>query len=320
MSQRPQGQNAGSTSKILVTGGAGYVGRFLVERLAASGSEIRVVYREELGVPEPSRTIVPMHGDVLDSVSLRRAMEGVDLVYHLAGAGSPASSPDSHRRLIETNVLGTLNVLTAAADAGVQRVVFASSAAVYGDAQEDPLSEETPLRPSSVYAVSKRSAEQLCEMFSRSGRLETVVLRLFNVYGPGQINWKSQGSMLIPRTIRSLVDGKPIGIRGDGTQSRDFVYVDDVIEMLVRAAQVPGLGGQVLNAGTGMPVSINRVVALLASALGVEAHVEALPTVAGEVMRATADVSKLDALLGTIPTLSLEQGIERVRESVRQRR
>ncbi len=302
-----------------MTGGAGYVGQFLVDRLAESGAEVRVVSRIETDVPARSTgTIVPVHGDILDSGRLRDAMGGVNLVFHLAGAGSPASSPEIHRRLIDTNVTGTLNVLNAAADAGVQRVVFASSAAVYGDAEANPLSEETPLRPSSVYAVTKRAAEQLCEMFNRSGRLQTVVLRLFNVYGPGQLERKSQSAMLIPRTIRSLLDGRLISIRGDGTQSRDFVYIDDVIEMLVRAGQVPNAGGQIINAGTGMPISINRVVALLASMLGVDARIHTLPAVVGEVMRATADVSKRDRLLGTLQVLSLEQGVERIGDSVRQ--
>jgi nucleoside-diphosphate-sugar epimerase len=242
---------------------------------------------------------------------LREAMSGVDVVFHLAGEGSPASPPDDVGRMVETNVTGTFHVLRAASDAGVRRVVFASSAAVYGEIHEDPKREEMTPQPASPYAVSKLAGEQLCTMFHRRGELETVVLRLFNVYGPGQ-DQPGQRDKFIPRCMASARDGQPIPVRGDGEQTRDYVHVDDVVDAFVRAADRDGAGGQVINVGSGQPLSVLAVIRIVAAALGVEPAITWLPSVEGEVRHATAECRRMRALLGMSPTQAADAAIARL--------
>lgn len=293
-----------------MTGANGYIGSFLIERLVKAHKDVRLFVRSpnrsSLAGTYPNLEV--FEGDILNPADLAEAMADVNIVFHLAGRGSPVSPVESDADLLQVNVTGTLHVLNAAVEAGVRRVVYASSAAVYGDSTDNPKRESMTLMPSSTYAVSKIGAEHLCSMIHRRGTVETVVLRLFNVYGPRQTG-PGQDDKLVPRVIRSIQTGDAITLRGDGEQTRDFVYIDDVVDAFVRAGNVAGAAGTIINVGTGQPVSIKSVVAMIANTLGVSPKIGREPAIDGEVMAATADVTLCDSVLGWSPGISMADGI-----------
>ncbi len=298
--------------RVLVTGGAGFLGSHLVERLIAR-NEVTVFddlstgsLRNLAACPEEVR----LHrASILQPKALAKALKGQEVVFHLAAKTSVAESvlqPDLYWR---TNVEGTLNVLKAAADAGVGRLVFASSAAVYGPSEENPKVETMRPAPASPYATTKMVGEFACEEVSQLTPMETVVLRVFNAYGPRQ-NPTSAYAGVIARFCAAVASGEPIEVHGDGEQTRDFLYVADVAEALELSADKP-VAGQVLNIGSGSAVSVNALAAALSEITGRPLRGVRKAARPGDVRHSRADIDRAMRLLGFVPRTSLREGLER---------
>ena len=298
--------------KALVTGGAGFIGSHLVEGLVRRGHEVRVFDNLSTGSLDnlaPVRDAVEVViGDLRDDEAVNRAVEGVEVVFHQAADPSVPRSISHPRDCYDINVLGTLNLLAAARDAGCRRVVFASSCAVYGNDPRQPKSEELPPAPESPYASSKLAGEELCQVFTRVYGLEAVALRYFNVYGPRQSPDGPYASV-IPRFIADLKAGARPRVFGDGEQTRDFIFVGDVVEANLRAATASEAVGEVVNVGSGRSTSLNTLLTVLAPLIGntVEPIYEAERP--GDVRHSLAETSKARRLLGFEAQTSLAEGL-----------
>jgi UDP-N-acetylglucosamine 4-epimerase len=280
--------------------------------LVAQGCPVRVLdnfstgRRENLAGVEEAVTLI--RGDVNSPADLGRAIEGVSCVFHLAAQVSVVASVRDPVHTNRTNVGGTLNVLLAAREAGVRRVVCSSSCAVYGDTGELAKHEDMPLAPMSPYAVSKGCAELYVRAFSRLYDMDTVVLRYFNVYGPYQSN-TSRYAAVIPRFIAALAEGRAPIIYGDGQQTRDFIHVSDVVSVNLRAAQARNIGGEILNVASGQPRSILEVAETLGAVMGIPVvprHAEPRP---GDIRHSHADIGKTRRVLDYEPSVSFEDGL-----------
>lgn len=307
--------------RVLVTGGAGFIGSHVVERLVEEGFKVTVLDDLSTGslenLEQVSDEVEFVRGDVRDPEAVARALRGVELVVHEAAIVSVEESIRDPLRVNSVNVDGTLNLLEACHRAGVKRLVYASSASVYGDDPTLPKREDMEPRPKSPYAASKHAGELLCLAYTELGRLEAVVLRYFNVYGPRQRGGPYGGAMssFISRALR----GEPPVIYGDGGQTRDFVYVGDVAEATVRALLSERAVGQVVNVATGRPVSLNELARMVVEAVGVDLepiHAEPRP---GDVRHSYADISRARSLLGWEPRVSLEEGVRETVEWFRAR-
>src|SRR5215211_2521651 len=265
---------------FLVTGGAGFIGSHLVTRLIEQGEVVRVFDNFSTGTAENLGAlwdrVILVEGDLRDQDAVRHAVDGAHVVFHQAALSSVQRSIEDPHTTLEVNVTGTLNVLEAARDAGCQRVVFASSASVYGDAPGLPKTEAMAPRPLSPYAISKLAGEQLCSMFTRVHGLETVALRYFNAFGPRQ-DPSSPYSGVITHFLHALRAGVPPVIYGDGEQSRDFIYVDNVVEANLRAAVVDAAAGGVFNVASGQAVALNDLLRMMAEVIGVDARADHEP-------------------------------------------
>jgi UDP-glucose 4-epimerase len=296
----------------LVTGGAGFIGSHLTTRLVELGGAVRVIddlSRGRLEHLTPVRDSVDLiTGDVRNGEVIRRAMAGVEVVYHHAAEPSVARSIDDPHTTFDVNVRGTLNVLLAARDAGCRRVVFASSSSVYGDTPQTPQTELLLPAPLSPYAASKLAGEQLCAVFSRVYGLETVALRYFNVFGP-RGDPASAYAAVIPRLLTALLRGETPTIYGDGEQSRDFVYIDNVVEANLRAAAAPGVSGQVFNIATGHAVTLNELLAALQRLTGCSASPVQAPDRPGDIRHSLADISRAEASLGYRVVVPFDKGL-----------
>lgn len=300
---------------FLVTGGAGFIGPHLVARLVARGEPVRVLddfssgTRQRLAAVGGAVDVVK--GDVRDEAAVRRAAQGARVVVHLAAQASVPRSVADPAETFDTNLGGTANVLQAARWAGCGRVVFASTSAIYGDSPERRKTESLPPRPQSPYALSKLAAEQLCAVASHLHGLDTVSLRFFNVFGPGQ-DPTSPYAAAVPRFLAAMKSGVAPVVFGDGEQTRDFVSVDDVVDAILLAATVPEIGGQVFNVASGQAVSLNEVLASLGRLTGTDLPVRREEERAGDVRHSLADVSAARVHLGFAPKVSLEEGLRRL--------
>src|SRR4051812_1964158 len=259
-------------ARFLVTGGGGFIGSSITHALVRRGDEVRVLDtfltgREENLADLPDVEVV--RGDIRDLDTLHAAMRGVEKVLHQAAVPSVPRSVRDPLLSHESNVTGTLNVLLAARDAGVPRVVFASSSSVYGDSAELPKVETMTPRPLSPYAVTKLTGEHYCNVFHRLFGVETVALRYFNVFGPRQ-DPTSDYAAVIPKFIALLTRGEPPVIEGDGSHSRDFTFVDNVVQANLKAAEAPGVGGEVFNIACGQRYSILDLANALNRILGTD--------------------------------------------------
>jgi UDP-glucose 4-epimerase len=299
----------------LVTGGAGFIGSHLAARLVADGAAVRVFDNFSSGSQDNLAAVAAnidvVDGDLRDEAAVRRATGGVEVVFHQAADPSVPRSVADPRTTYDVNVTGTLNVLLAARDAACRRVVFASSCAVYGDDPALPKHEGMLPVPVSPYAASKLAGEGLCTVFARVYELETIALRYFNVFGPRQ-DPHSPYAAVIPRFLDALRRGESPVVYGDGEQTRDFVYVGNVVEANLRAADSPGISGRVFNVASGQPVSLNEVLGKLAALLGVEARATHEPARAGDIRHSAADVSAARSALGIETSVSLEEGLKHV--------
>ena len=299
-------------SLYLVTGGAGFIGSNIVERLVHLGERVRVLDNFSTG---KRKNIAPwldrielIEGDVRDLETVRRAMAGVDYVLHQAALASVSQSIAEPFATHEVNVTGTLNVLVAAREAGVKRLVYASSCAVYGDGPKLPKWEDMPTDTLSPYAVSKLAGESYCQAFHQVYKLETVSLRYFNVFGPRQ-DPASEYAAVIPKFVTAMLEGRQPVIYGDGTQSRDFVYVRNVVEANLLACRANNVAGEVFNIACGQRFTLLELLEQLEEIMGEKAEPRFAPPRAGEVRHSLAAIEKAHERLGYTPLVSFGEGV-----------
>jgi nucleoside-diphosphate-sugar epimerase len=296
----------------LVTGGAGFIGSHIASRLLEMGEDVRILDNFSTGKRDnlaPLRGDVEIiEGDIRDRDVVRRATSGVQTIFHQAAEPSVPRSIADPAGTYDVNVNGTLNVLLAARDARCARVVFASSSAVYGDAPEMPKQENMPPVLLSPYASSKLAGEGLCQVFSRSFDLDAVSLRYFNVFGPRQ-DPNSAYAAVIPRFLAALTAGERPVIYGDGGQSRDFIYIDNVVDANLKAAVAGGVAGKVYNIAAGTSVTLNQMLTQVAGMLNVEANPRHESERAGDIRHSLADISAAKSDLGFEVSVPFEAGL-----------
>lgn len=316
------------TMNYFITGGCGFIGRNLIKYLAASGSAF-VVYDNHLtGQPgDLTYTGLPfdevdagsvrwmrgriqcVRGDILEQESLLRAAHGAGVIVHLAANTGVLASVEEPAADCRVNVLGTLNVLEACRQAGVRRFVFASSGAPIGDAAAPPIHEELPPRPVSPYGASKLAGEGYCSAYFSTFGIDTVALRFGNVYGPGS----THKSSVVAKFIRRALDGQPLEIYGDGGQTRDFIYVGDLLDAVQKAATVEGVGGEIFQIASSRETSVTELTDLLVAVLreqGIaDVAVRHIGAQRGEVRRNFSNTSKARRRLKWAPVTSLEDGL-----------
>ncbi|WP_408897264.1 SDR family oxidoreductase [Nocardioides sp. R1-1] len=303
------------STNYLVTGGAGFIGSHLVETLVRQGDRVRVLDDLSSGhlanlraVQDDVEVVV---GDIRDRDLVARAMDGVEVVLHQAALASVPASVADPVGSTEVNVMGTATVLAAAQRAGVRRFVQASSSAVYGDAPVLPKRVEMRPEPRSPYAVAKLAAETLGQAFHASYGLETVALRYFNVFGPRQ-DPHSAYAAVIPLFVAAVRDGRPVTVHGDGLQSRDFIYVENVVRAnLLAASTDAAVGGSVFNVATGTSVTLLEMLEAVCEIVGRPAGIEHHPARVGDVRHSAAECGPLRETLGWEPTVDLREGLRR---------
>ncbi len=299
---------------VLVTGGAGFIGSHLVEALLRRGDRVRVFdnlstgRRENLVHVRDDVEIIA--GDLRDEDAVRRSVRGVEIVFHQAALASVQRSVDDPITTNAVNVTGTLHVLTAARDANVRRVVFASSSSVYGDTPTLPKIETQAPQPLSPYAVSKLAGEQYCMAFSVVYGLPAIALRYFNVFGPRQ-DPHSEYAAVIPRFIDRMVRGLPPIVYGDGLQSRDFTYIENVVDANLAAADAPADCSAVFNVGAGERTSLLELAEQINRLLGSALAPDHQPPRAGDVRHSQASIDAIRETLGYVPRVSLAEGLGR---------
>ena len=299
-------------SSCLVTGGAGFIGSHLVDALLAAGWSCRVLDNFSTGSPRNLSHILDqvelIEGDIRDLETVRRAVNGMEVVFHQAALPSVPRSINDPLTTHAVNATGTLNVLSAARESGVRRVVYASSSSVYGDSRQLPKREDMLALPKSPYASSKLAGEHYCRAFLTAYGLETVSLRYFNVFGPRQ-DPTSHYAAVIPRFISALLEGTDVRIYGDGRQTRDFTYVGNVVQANLAAASALGAEGGVCNIACGRRTSLLSLLDMLSARIGAlprSVH-EAKRT--GDVQDSVADVSEARRLLDYEPETDIQQGL-----------
>jgi nucleoside-diphosphate-sugar epimerase len=319
-------------ARYLVTGGAGFIGAHLVKAVAAQGIPVRVLDnfttgsarnlayalgRDEVEVPARDGQAIPdglvevLRGDIRDPRICERACEGIDVVFHQAAMRSVPRSVDDPRGATDNNVTGTLNLLLASVGAGVRRFVYASSSSIYGDAPDLPKREDQLPAPISPYAASKLAGEHYCRVFARTYGLSTVSLRYFNVFGPLQ-DPASQYAAVIPLFITWTLEGRPLEIHGDGLQSRDFTYVDNVVAANLLAAEGRELDGAVHNIACGERFTLLDVADAVERLVGRRVERRHTEPRRGDVRHTLADISSARGGLGYEPRVGFEEGMARM--------
>ncbi len=298
--------------RTLVTGGAGFIGSHVVRALLDAGATVRVLDNYSTGYPEnlPIRKpgLERGEGDLRNAVACRQACDGIETVFHLAAYVSAPGSVRDPITADSINIGGTMNLLNAARDCGVRRVVFSSSAAVYGDTTTLPVKETASPQPLSPYGLAKLWGEHMGRMWQDLHNVEFVALRYFNVYGPHQ-NPESQYAAVVPRFITTLLNGAQPTIYGDGSQTRDFIFVDDIARANLLAAVAPDAAGKVINVAGGRAISVLDLLGSIASALNKLAHPQFCPARPGDILHSYADARLAKKALGFRAAVSLDKGI-----------
>jgi UDP-glucose 4-epimerase len=301
----------------LVTGGAGFIGSHLVDRLLETGWSVRVLDDFSSGrvanIAHLNGHAEVVRGDLRDRALLAGALAGVEVVFHQGAVPSVPRSVAEPERTNDVNVTGTLGVLEAARQAGVRRVVFASSSSAYGDTPVLPKVETMAPCPLSPYALQKYAGERYCQLYHRLYGFETVALRYFNVYGPRQ-DPASEYAAVIPRFVRACLAGEAPTVFGDGEQTRDFTFVGDAVAANLLGAEAPLAAGEVLNVAGGRRVSLNQLLGEIRSLTGATVEPRYLPARAGDVRDSLADLSRARELLGYEPRVELRAGLARTIE------
>jgi nucleoside-diphosphate-sugar epimerase len=304
------------TMRVLITGGAGFIGSHLVRRMLELGHEVRILdsfatgRRENLADLDGPELV---EGDIQSYERVHTASLGCEVVLHEAALPSVPRSVQDPLMTNVVNVTGTLNALLAARDNDVRRVVYASSSSVYGPGEVLPKEESLPPAPISPYAVSKLAGEGYCRAFSAIYGLECVALRYFNVFGPRQ-DPKSQYAAVIPKFIQAALDGRRPPVYGDGEQSRDFTYVDNVVDANLRAIESTTGVGEVFNVACGERITLNEVLVKIGALLGTSLEADYLPTRQGEIPHSMANIDRARATLGYEPAVSFDEGLRRTLE------
>jgi len=294
--------------RALVTGGAGFIGSHICEELLSYGKKVVIVDNLSTGRQEnipPGTEFLEL--DVTDRAGMQRALKDVDLIFHVAAQPSARASVEDPRLDFESNVRGTYNLLTAALEANVKKLIYTSSSAVYGEPKHLPLDEKHVPDPSTPYGTSKLCGERYCIVFSRIYGLPCTCLRPFNVYGPRENPETSLDEVAL--YTRAVLKKQPITIYGDGNQTRDFVYVKDVARAHILAAEHDASIGQVLNIGTGSEISINRLVQKIEETTGSKAMAQYEPWPPGDIYREFANNQLAEAMIGYSPVTILREGI-----------
>lgn len=300
---------------FLITGAAGFLGSALANHLSKQGHQVRGV--DDLSTGESASLSPDVHftrGDVSDRPKLWTLLQEVDVVYHLAARVSVPESVLYPREYNAVNVGGTVSLMEAMRDVGVRRVVMASSGAVYGDLGVQPIKEDSVPNPRSPYAVSKLAAEHYIRTIGSLWGIETVSLRIFNAYGPGQ-RMPVSHPPVVPHFIRQTLRNGTVVVHNDGMQTRDYVYVDDVVKALTAATTAPGLDGLVINVGSGIETSVRTLINAVTESVPGKAEVVYNPRVSGGVSRMCADISLAKKKLSYTPSISLEDGLRLTYES-----
>lgn len=296
----------------LVTGGAGFIGSHLVEALTAQGHPVRILDNFSTGLASNLAHLRPepevVTGDLTDPATVRRAAGGADVVFHLGALASVLRSIEAPAESHAVCATGTVHVLDAARQAGVRRVVYAGSASAYGVPGGPVQTEDEPVEPLSPYAAAKLSGELYAQAFAAAYGLETVRLRFFNIFGPRQ-RPDSPYSGVISLFVAAMSEGRTPQVHGDGLQSRDFTYVADVVQALLRAAEAPGVSGRVYNIGTGRGVSLLELIGALNRLLGTTLVPKHGPARPGDIRHSRADISRARRDLGYEPAVSFEEGL-----------
>jgi nucleoside-diphosphate-sugar epimerase len=303
--------------RYLVTGGAGFIGSNIVDELVRRGHQVTVLddlsTGQEANLASVRKKIDFRTGSIADLATVQAASKGADYVVHLAAR---TSVPKSVLDPLETNLVnidGTLNVLVAARDAKVRRMVYAASSAAYGETPTLPKVETMQPEPISPYGVTKYVGELYAQVFGRAYGLENASIRYFNVFGPRQ-DPTSQYSGVLSRFMLAVIEGTPLTIYGDGEQSRDFTYVDNIVDETLRACDAAKASGRVFNGGTGARITLNQVVKLLEKVTGRRIEVQHDPPRAGDIRDSQADISLAKTVLGYSPLVTFEEGLKRTWE------
>jgi UDP-glucose 4-epimerase len=295
--------------KILVTGGAGFIGSNIVDKLIEKGSEVTVIDNLSTGFKKnlnPKANF--FKADICDFEKIKPIFKNIDIVFHLAAIPRVPVSVENPVETSKVNILGTVNVFKASADANVKRVVFASSSSVYGDQKTLPLKEDMIPNPKSPYALQKSVGEQVAKLFNNLYNIPIVSLRYFNVYGP-RINFDSDYSLVLGKFLKLKSQSKPLTIFGTGEQTRGFCYIDDIVRANIEAANSPKIkGGEVINVGSEKSYSINYLAQLIGG------KIEYLPERKGDIMHTKADIILARELLSWQPEVSFEEGVKKVKE------
>ena len=300
-------------SQYLVTGGAGFIGSHLVEELVRRGHRVRVADSLITGKRRNLDHISDVefvHGDLADLSVAQQVVTGIDFVLHQAAIPSVPRSVLEPITSNRANIDATLNVLVAARDAGVKRLVYAGSSSAYGDTPTLPKREDMPTNPLSPYALQKLVGEQYCQMFTRLYGFETVTIRYFNVFGPRQ-DPSSPYSGVISLFSTALLEKRQPTIYGDGEQTRDFTYVANVVDGVLRACDAPEASGEAINVATGGRISLNELLRVMNKIVGTDIKAVYGPSRAGDVHDSQADISKARRLLKYTPVVDLEEGLRR---------
>lgn len=305
--------------KYLITGGAGFIGSHIVKKLLEDGKSVRVVDNFATGRKENIEEFLEnsnfefVEGDIADLEMCKRVVKGVDFVLHQAAVPSVPRSIEDPIRSNNANIVGTLNMLVAARDEKVKRFVYASSSSVYGDNPELPKKEDFPIRPISPYALTKYAGERYCQIFYNIYQVPTICLRYFNVFGPKQ-NPDSEYSAVIPKFIKAFLgDERPV-IFGDGKQSRDFTFVDNVVAANILAVTTKTGLGEIFNIACEGQTSLNELVEALQEISGKKIDPEYKEARAGDVLHSRADISRAKELLGYLPLVDINEGLKKTFE------
>jgi len=294
--------------KYLITGGAGFIGSNLIDELILRGHEVRVIDNFDTGLRANLHPQAEFfEADICDAEKTKPLFNGLDGVFHVAAMARVQRSIENPRQTHETNILGTLNVLLAARDSGVKRVVYSASASAYGDQEVLPLREDMPTKPLNPYGLQKFVGEEYCKLFSSLYSLETVSLRYFNVYGPKML-LDGPYATVIGIFIRERKGGRPLTIFGKGEQTRDFTHVRDVLRANILAMESASVGqGEIINIGGGNNISVNQIASMIGG------NTVYLPAQPGEILHSRADITKAKNLLGWEPTVRFEEGLRELK-------